>query len=91
MKQSDSDKNLSLLKQVYSEILILRRNELGYTQKEAAEKCGITTKQYSNIERRECLPGSQTSSNMKIALVIDLNKVVDLAVEKGYFVTDKYK
>ena len=91
MKQSNSDKNVSLLKQAYSEILILRRNELGYTQKYAAEKCGISERQYSNIERQEFFPSSKTSSNMRIALGIDLNKVVDLAVKKGYIVTDKYK
>ena len=91
MKQSDSNANLNLLKQAYSETIILRRHKLGYTQKEAAEKCGITEKQYSNIERQQCFPGLSTLVNMVIALGIDINKIVNLAVEKGYVVTDKYK
>ena len=89
MKKSDSDENASLLKQAYSEMLILKRNELGYTQKYAAEKCGISEREYSNIERQKFLPSTETSANMRIALGIDTNKVVDLAVEKGYVVTDK--
>ncbi len=89
MKKLESDKNLSLLKQAYSETIILKRNELGYTQKDAAEKCGITEKQYSNIERQECFPGLRTLANMVIALGIDINEIVNLAVEKGYVVIDK--
>lgn len=52
MKQSNSDKNLNLLKQAISEIIILRRNELGYNQKYAVKKSAIIVKQYSNIERQ---------------------------------------
>lgn len=47
MKKSNSDKNVIFLKQAYNEILILRRNELGCTQKYSAEKCGISEKEYS--------------------------------------------
>ena len=89
MKQSNLDKNSNLLKQAISEILILKRNELGYTQKYAAEKSGITEKQYSNIEHQISLPGSKTLVNISIALDIDLNKIAKLAVKLGYVVTDK--
>ena len=89
MKKSDSDENASLLKQAISEILILKRNELGYTQKYAAEKSGITEKQYSNIERQISLPGSKTLVNIAIALDVDLNKMLKLAINLGYVVTDK--
>ena len=75
MKKSDSDENASLLKQAISEILILKRNELGYTQKYTAEKSGITEKQYSNIERQISFPGSKKLVNISIALDIDLNKI----------------
>ena len=89
MKKSNSDKNLNLLKQAYSEVLILKRNKLNYTQKYTAEKCGISERQYSNIECQKSLSSLKTLANMRIALGIDLNKFVDLAVEKGYIVTDK--
>lgn len=89
MKKPNSDKNLNLLKQAYSEVLILKRNELNYTQKYTTERCGISERQYSNIESQKSLSKLETLVNMRISLGIDLNKVADLAVEKGYIVTDK--
>ncbi|MDO4301401.1 MAG: hypothetical protein Q4D26_08450 [Clostridia bacterium] len=91
MKQPDSDKNSSLLKQVCSEILILRRNELGFTQKYTAEIYGIYEREYSNPKHQKHLPSSETLANMRISLGINLNKAFDLAFEKGYVVKDKYK
>lgn len=85
MKNLNSD----LLRRSFRQTLILKREELSYTQQVMAEKSAITLKEYSNLELGKCLPKFQTLVNMAIAFNIDLNLYISSVIELGYVVMDK--
>ena len=82
-------KSSELLQKHFTQTLKAKRAELEYTQEKMAEKIDISWKQYSNLERGKNLPNLKTFLNIAIKTNIDLNKFVELLIEKGYTVTDE--
>ncbi|MDO4301325.1 MAG: helix-turn-helix transcriptional regulator [Clostridia bacterium] len=82
-------KSSELLTKYFTQALKSKRAELKYTQEKMAEKSGISWRQYQNLEKGENLPKLQTFFNIAVGANIDLNKFVELLIEKGYTVTDE--
>lgn len=80
---------LKLLKQSFSKILFEKRIELKYSQEVMAEKCCISTRQYTDLEHGLRLPSFQTFINITIAFEIDYNVFISSLIKQGYKVPDK--
>lgn len=80
---------INLLSKTFGITLMQKRAEYGYTRIVAATKCGITEKQFYNLENGISLPETPTLMNLSITFNIDLNAFRDLIIEKGYVITTK--
>lgn len=69
--------NYSQLFKNFSKNLKKKRTELGLTQKELAEKIGITAKTIQNYENNKTIPTPALMEEISIALNISLEEMID--------------
>ncbi len=74
----------NLLKRKFSDMLFRKRNELGLTQLEMAEKCFLSVRQYSDLENGLRLPGFESFVNIVLQCDIDATSFINEIVKSGY-------
>lgn len=68
--------NQQIIKTVFSEILLSKRNEYKLTQQAMADKCHITCREYVNLENAVSVPSTPTFINILIICDIDPNEFI---------------
>lgn len=77
-----------IIKSVISETLYKKRDELGLTQENMAEKICISTRQYADLENGKRLPSIATFINILIVFELDANEIIKKLINRNYKVTD---
>lgn len=71
------DELLEPLKNEFSVRLGRRRIEMGLTQEQAAERCGVTTRDYQTWEQASSLPALQNALRIHAAMQLSLDDLSD--------------
>ena len=79
---------LELIKEQFGQTILEKRKEGKMKQKTVASMCGISTRQYIDLEKGKRLPSMTTLVNLVIIFDLDLNRLVDSLVEAGYKIID---
>lgn len=66
---------------VYSGLLLEARHRMGITQANAAELCGISTRQYQKFEGCKALPRLDRAIHIAIVMHVSLDELVRLVQE----------
>lgn len=71
------DELLEPLKKEFAVRLGRRRIEMGITQEQAAERCGVTTRDYQTWEQESSLPGLPNALRIRVAMGLSLDDLAD--------------
>ena len=85
------NESVELLRKSFSAILKAKIAEYGYTKKEAAEKCCISERQITNLEKGNSLPKFITLVNIIYEFNIDFNQFMASVIDQGYKPLDEEK
>lgn len=80
---------LELLRLTFGNMLYVKRCEYDLSQESMAEKCCISTRQYSDLENCKRLPRLDTFLKVAVICELDLNCLVKDLLANGYEVIDE--
>lgn len=80
LERSDTLKKDELSEPLKKELAVRlgrRRIEMGLTQEQAAERCGVTTRDYQAWEQKSSLPGLSNALRIRVAMGLSLDDLAD--------------